>query len=520
MSVIKETRNTLNKLNESVSAYFRFASDLLGHPDAYVVRHFHSLISTLKKQKFKSISSNSPPKIEDVFKEWQKYLKSQNPTQKEILRMIRLGLSVLGLENEAEFRNFIKRQDVTPKLFKWLNSYVWRFQILNPEFNFKDDFWLELLEDWFFQISNSKLTIHNLLEKHSLLLDFEDYKAKKSHKAYFQTEAEKMFTLLENQKISDEALFSSILEITSNKFYLQFFPSDFFIDYILSKYFYHLLEKYLANRFDFDLFKTILYSFTNLSSRKGCERFIKLFKGIEWNINEREKREIKSFVKNKLGDPRINKSDWQILREIDENVYIKIRYWFNEQDFNLFFEFAFAGKADPHRRKECWQKYLYYADDLRIFLANQNEINKFKKLTETKDFDLLIKPILNHSTLTSLVIKIDRLLIFETVETGTAAYVYNINSIKSKASLSQNEKTLLNFFDIYFIKNLSTPIRLRDYFVFTDIVYDAKKDQASFRKSPHWRFSRSNQFWIESVESMMIELYGITPKTKEEIDHA
>ena len=62
--------------------------------------------------------------------------------------------------------------------------------------------------------------------------------------------------------------------------------------------------------------------------------------------------------------------------------------------------------------------------------------------------------------------------------------------------------------------------RLRDYFVFTDIVYDAKKDQASFRKSPHWRFSRSNQFWIESVESMMIELYGITPKTKEEIDHA
>jgi len=50
MSVIKETRNTLNKLNESVSAYFRFASDLLGHPDAYVVRHFHSLISTLKKQ--------------------------------------------------------------------------------------------------------------------------------------------------------------------------------------------------------------------------------------------------------------------------------------------------------------------------------------------------------------------------------------------------------------------------------------------------------------------------------------
>ena len=114
-------------------------------------------------------------------------------------------------------------------------------------------------------------------------------------------------------------------------------------------------------------------------------------------------------------------------------------------------------------------------------------------------------------------------MIFETVDTGTAAYVYNINSIKNKPSLSENEKILLRFYDTYFGKNISVPIRLRDYFIFTDIVYDAKKDQASFRRSPHWRFSRSNRFWNESVTCMMKELYELTPrnpKTGEEINYA
>ncbi|MBU6195975.1 MAG: hypothetical protein KGO93_00225 [Cyanobacteria bacterium REEB446] len=522
MSVVLKIKESLSKLLDASNEYSHFSSEFFNHHNTYVIKHFNPLITRLRKLKTKSLNTISLTKIGDLKTEWGKYLK--NPDDIKIKKtIVRLGLSMSGLEDELEFRNLIKRQEPQRILLRWLNDYIWRFQILNEDYEFKDDFWLELLEDWFFQLSNSKIQINNLFEKHSLLLDFETYRKEKSEQVYFQAEAEKIFILLENQSINDENLSESILEIASNKFYVKFFPNDSFIDHLLSKYFHYLLEKYLANRSNFDLFKNILHAFTHLRSRKGCERFIKLFKTIEWNINEREKSEIKSFTKNKLGDPRINKSEWQILQESDEGVYKKIRYWFNEQDFNLFFEFAFKDSPDKHGRKECWQRYLYYADDFRIFLPDRYKINQFKKLTEKKDIDLFIEPILNHSSLTSFVLKIDQILIFETVDTGTAAYVYNINSIKNKPSLSENEKILLRFYDTYFGKNISVPIRLRDYFIFTDIVYDAKKDQASFRRSPHWRFSRSNRFWNESVTCMMKELYELTPrnpKTGEEINYA
>jgi hypothetical protein len=523
MNIVLEIKESIRKLLDSSNEYSRFSSQFHQHPTDYITKHFNDLINRLKKQRKQSLSSRSLTKIKDLKTEWVNYLKNPNPSNIELGRIIRLGLSIPGLEDELEFRNLIKRQEPQPILLRWLNDYIWRFQILNEDYKFKDDFWLELLEDWFFQLSNSKTRINKLFEKHSLLLEFEVYRKEKSHLEYFQAEAEGIFSTLKERKLSDESLSESILEIASNNFHVKFFPSDSFIDYLLSKYFNYLLEKYLANRFNFDLFKNILHAFTHLHSRKGCERFIKLFKAIEMNINDREKNETKSFTKNKLGDPRIHKSEWQILRDSDEDIYKKIRYWFNEQEFNLFFEFAFKDSPDKHGRKECWLRYLWYADDLRIFLPDQYRIKEFKKLTEKKDINLFIEPILNHSSLTSCVIKINEILIFETVDTGTAAYVYNINSIKTKASLSENEKILLKFYDNYFGKNVSVPIRLRDYFIFTDIVYDAKKDQASFRRSPHWRFSRSNRLWSDSVKSMMAELYKLTPKdpkTGEEIKYA
>lgn len=527
MIVIEKTVDTLSKLNDSVRAYVSFASEFFNRPSDYVVRHFNSLILNLKSQRAKSINASPAPRTKDLETEWTHYLTNPNPTDREIKKIIRLGLSISGLEYEPEFRELIKRQEPQRILFKWLNSYVWRCQILNPEFNFKDEFWLELLEDWFFQISNSKLTIHHLLEKHSLLLDFEDYISKKSHKEYYQKEAAEIFRLLEQQNVSEDKLLETVRDFISNRFYLDFFPSDPFLDDILAKYFTYLMEKYLQDRSKIDLLKVILYNCTNPLAVKGCERFLKVFKSIESTISERETQEIISFTNNKLGDPRINKSNWQTLKDRDESTYKKIRYWFTEGDFNLFFEFVFAGAPDPHKRKECWQRYLYDADGFRIFLPNQTKIREFKELAEKKDLNLFIEPILNTSGVTSFVIKIDEIFIIETKETGNASYVYDVGYIKSKSksNFAFGEKTVKYFYEEIFREDgdYIKEIPSKNYTRYETLAPDGK-NEVSFLTSKHWRFTHDkNHNWHQSVALMMKQLHGLTPrnpKTGEEINYA
>jgi hypothetical protein len=527
MTIMENTINTIKQLNDCITAYSIFSLDFFNRPSDYIMKHFHPLILNLKRHRAKAINEFSLPKTKDLETEWTNYLINPNPSDAEIKRIIRLGLSVSGLEDELEFRNLIQRQEPQRILFKWLNSYVWRFQILNSEYNFKNDFWLELVENWISLLNSSKIKIPNLSEKHSLIFDFKDYKARKSHKEYYDKEAAEIFSLLENERIPEDKLLETVRDKISNKFYIDFFPSDPFLDDILARYFTYLLEKYLNDRSRLDLLRALLYNCTNPLTLKGCERFIKLFKSIEANINEREKNEIKIFTKNKLGDPRINKSEWQVLKENDEKIYKKIRYWFNEQDFNLFFEFVFAGAVDPHGRKECWQRYLYDADDFRIFLPNQNKINEFKRLSEKKDIDLFIEPILNTSGVTSFVIKIDEIFIIETKETGNASYVYDVGYIRNKSELDwkSGEKTVKYFYEEIFREDgdYIKKIPSKDYTKYETLAPDGK-NEISFQKSRHWRFTHDQHYnWHRAVTIMMMQLHGLypkDPKTGEEIKYA
>jgi hypothetical protein len=219
MTIMENTINTIKQLNDCITAYSIFSLDFFNRPSDYIMKHFHPLILNLKRHRAKAINEFSLPKTKDLETEWTNYLINPNPSDAEIKRIIRLGLSVSGLEDELEFRNLIQRQEPQRILFKWLNSYVWRFQILNSEYNFKNDFWLELVENWISLLNSSKIKIPNLSEKHSLIFDFKDYKARKSHKEYYDKEAAEIFSLLENERIPEDKLLETVRDKISNKFF-------------------------------------------------------------------------------------------------------------------------------------------------------------------------------------------------------------------------------------------------------------------------------------------------------------
>jgi hypothetical protein len=519
-NAIDTIQEHLRNLSSSIQSYVSFANEFKARPNAYVIRHFSELIKSLKSHKIKSQNDFQKndfqkPEIQDLITEWNKYINNPKPSDYEIKRIIRLGLSTLGLEDIEEFRNLIKRQDPQRTLHNWLNNYVWRFQILNPDFKFKDKFWLELLEGWHFWLINSPTKINYLMEKHEVLLDYDEFINHNSHQAYFKRESEAIFKILEEQNSTTNDLLYSITEIVSERFYVNFYNEDAIIDELLNKYFDYLFQNYLDNRNFSDELKKILFNCCNLFTTLGCERFIKLFKAIEKDLSSSEEEIIKNFTKNKLGDPRVSKSNWQILKDTDEKTFKKILCWFTKHEFNLFFEFVFAGSPDPHKRKECWQRYLDYADDFRIFLPTENKIKEFKKFILNKNSETIQEPILNKSGVTSFVIKIDEIFIIETKETGNASYVYDVGYInqKHKSELKHGEKTVKYFFDEIFREDgdYIKKIPSKEYTRYEGLAPDGK-NEVSFLNSKHWRFTHDQHCqWHQAVTIMMKQVHKLDP---------
>jgi hypothetical protein len=516
-NAIDTIQEHLRNLSNSIQNYVSFANEFKARPEAYIIRHFTELIKSLKSHKIKSRNDFQKPEIQDLITEWNKYINNPKPSDYEIKRIIRLGLSTLGLEDIEEFRNLIKRQDPQRTLHNWLNNYVWRFQILNPTFKFKDKFWLELLEGWHFWLINSSTRVNHLMEKHELLLNYTEFINHNSHQTYFTKESEAIFKILEEQNTTTNDLLYSITEIISERFYVNFYNEDAIIDELLNKYFDYLFQNYLDNRNFSDELKKILFNCCNLLTTLGCERFIKLFKAIEKDLSSYEKETIKNFTKNKLGDPRVSKSNWQRLKDTDEKIFKKILYWFNEQDFNLFFEFVFAGSPDPHGRKECWRRYLHLVDDFRIFLPTENKIKEFKEFIANKKLESIREPIFNKSGKTSFVMMIGLILIFETREDGNAAYVYDVQELKNKSSSNKYEKRILEFFNTFFIENQNSPVKIKDYLASGDHVALNGSNEYRFHHKKHWRFTHDqNLAWHEKVKNMMRQVHGLTTKSIEE----
>ena len=189
-------------------------------------------------------------------------------------------------------------------------------------------------------------------------------------------------------------------------------------------------------------------------------------------------------------------------------------FWLNEADFELFFEYVFAGQPDEHGRRECWKRYIPYADDIRIFLPNKSRIEGFKNLAKENNRESILEPIENSSFLTSFIIKIDKVIIFETVETGNASYVYDLSSsdFENPTNYSR-QKAVLRFYNLIFNSNnyQQQAINATTSLAFADLAPNGSNEY-SFSSNRHWRFTHDKNYrWHDSVRNMMKQVHNLSP---------
>lgn len=157
---------------------------------------------------------------------------------------------------------------------------------------------------------------------------------------------------------------------------------------------------------------------------------------------------IQSFLIRTIKDPRLNDTAWKSLRARNKSIYDGLRYWFVEADFDLFFEFAFRNSRDDHKRKEIWSKFLKQAHDFRVFLPSFS-YNEFR--SQEKDENKHTQVYRNNDHITGFLMCIENLVIYEAVETGNAAYIFDCAELE--VNPSHDAKMVLRYLSHLFEKN-------------------------------------------------------------------
>jgi hypothetical protein len=444
---------------------------------------------------------------DNVIENWNEYQSDKSPSISHIKKMIRIGLSTSGLEYDLEFQNFIFRQESQKKIFEWLYSYLMRFQILNTDFDFRRTrFWLDISLDWINKMNHSGNP--SLTQRKKLLEEFES-------KFIYRQESfieEKVSTIMKNLSV-DLILEQALLNALRREFDINCYSSDYIYQRCLGLLFDTRREEYLTNRKNEKLLTQLLEDFCIFNSNSSYERFIRIFRDLILNINENEKNQIKKFTKGQLGDPRIEKNNWITLQSMDKKVFKTILLWFNEADFNLFFDFVFSGKPDQHARKKCWKRYIAYADDIRIFLPSKTKINEFNQVAIRSNIETVLEPIENLSRLTSFIIKIDKIIIFETVEAPNASYVYDLNSEELRNSSNYDSKQVIKLYDILFNSPSQVKsVNVKNHLAFVDLAPNGLLEY-SFYSHRNWRFTHDkNLVWHDAVKTMMHQVHKLAPK--------
>ena len=274
-------------------------------------------------------------------------------------------------------------------------------------------------------------------------------------------------------------------------------------------YFTECLEGYINNRWSYNIgaLSFLLNVFCDLFTQEGTRRFAIIFQGLENRLSTNEKE----LIIELMGDPRKDPQKWKLLKITDEGIYDKILYWFNKADFEWFFDFIFEGKFDTHHRKDCWKRYLRYANEFKVFL-HPNKWNEFhaEKARMGRDWKISTEPIFNTSGLTSFVIKTPKVLIYETVESGNASYIYDLKA------LGFGTKPVQNFIDKAFSNTPVQKIDAKHHLAHTRLAPDIKgvTSPAYFHRKHtqrHWRVTHSAFSWHEPVRVMMEEIHDMKP---------
>jgi|GEM_PF-4468054 len=489
----------MDRLNDALQSYRVFADQLEKNPKAYVDKHFKSL----SKKRFTSNPDNVPPPlIKNARQEWARYLQTNTHSPDVRSAMLSLGLRDASLIEEEAFFKFVQRQPDSPKMTRWVSSFVCRFVALNPNYHSLTPHWLKHLE--------KKVPIYP--ERLPQIKAPSSYTAK-SHDTFITKTINNALHYLNDDNVPmvdvAYALTDYFKAVTLES--VRFYETDTIVHSVMSRYFDWQCQMYLASRTTTEMLEALLENFCHPNRQESCERFIALFNDLKQALSTEEKKIIQDFCQGSLGDPRLQPADWMLLKELDREIYNTILYWFNEADFDLFFEFVFKGAPDEHGRKACWKRYLPYAVDFKVLLP-KNRMQDFKQLVDSGQLTTHMKPLLNRSGLTSFVIRTPQVLIYETQETKNSSYVFDLMSlgVPSKSDAYPVRKIQA------FMKNVfgeaPLPVYAKDLLAHTTLAPDGRLER-NFGTSRHWRFRHDQQnIWHEAVRMMMNQVHQMPPR--------
>lgn len=523
MTSLEKSYEQINLLHQSLEEFDAQINAMLDDPSAFIRTHFNKITKGFNSSTRQKLSASEN---KDIVQLWEDYCNGQNPKDYEIRNIIRRGLSSPELEGDEEFKALLTRQTPSKSLMKKLYTYVVRFQATNPDFDFKNMFWINLLVDWGTLkgfVFEKKQNVSTMLEplRKKLIND------PGAHIAWLEQVFNKLSDKIELKDSSKIDI--SVMNALQEEFDIAFYKNDAIYNLCLTILFSDLLTKYEHLPYSSHLklleLNKLLTCFCDFNSgdESTFQRFFEFWDQFGERLVKEEKQCLKSYLLTQLGDPRLKKQAWfsfQILNEEycgNLNCYKAILYWFNEADFKLFFQFAFEGKPDPHGRSECWSRYLPYAEDLKIFLPNKQKCMEFQALA--KEEGVTLKPYLNGSRRTAFVIKIEDILIYEVVETGHAAYVYNLKSkIFNTQRLQPEVEGIKSFVDFcfgeennYLDEEEYAEINT-EHFLRHTVLADDGKNEWGFKHKENWRFTHGQDLvWIESVRNMMRQLHKLSP---------
>ncbi len=504
-------QSTLQQLTHSVQAYQTFAEQLT-HKDAkgHVQTAFNEFFADLKKKGAKIKEHHASPSTTTVQEKWAAYQQIENPNSDTIRQMLRIGLSTLGLEDNPEFLAFVGRQQPHPMVYRWVKTYVWRFLILQlKEPHPATAQWVEQLLRLETQLGYDTLQLQQ----------YQKAVANTQHASYIQRLIDAAYQTLQKEDAPPElveetlcAWFQAMLPKVI------FYPQDAIIAQCFAGYFDFCLQQYVSQyRGDEHRLTALLTAFATLHTDEGRGRFHQLFTTLKsTTIHPTEQEAIKAHCSHQIGDPRLTPAAWIPLKQAYPKMFRLIQYWFNEADFELFFEFVFPpDKPDKHGRKACWQRYLPYAEDFKIFLP-EHELRRFNDLKTNGQLKTDLEPWLNLSKLTSFVIKTNKVLIFETQDEGNSAYIYDLTALTDETLA---EQTILAFVETVFnktttlVKQLNIKSSLARKGLHPDLAPDGKGYYHFPSEVRHYRFTHDPEGkWHESVRQMMRQIHGLSPR--------
>jgi hypothetical protein len=503
----EDTRKKLGRLSEAILGYEAFAKKFEADPTTWV---------KIEERGGPTPPPPPPPPPVDITQEWYAFLEQNEYQNKEIVRMIRRGLTMGKgvLLERTDFMDFIVLQAPHPRVYKWLHASVWRFCILQEDPHPNCNIWFSCLESMG-KVLLGRLPLPNNLaqiqEQQKELARYKRWLKDDKHTAYIEQLVQKIVSALKTKQSHEQNVLNEIKSGCFQHLGLTLYADEYIVQRSVDVYFTECLNEYMKNRTpqNSETLRFLLSVFCDLTMREGTRRFAIIFTALENSLSPQEQE----TIINLMGDPRKDPEKWSLLKSQEQAIYNEILYWFNKADFEWFFDFIFKGRFDTHHRKDCWKRYLRYANEFKVFLP-RDKWDEFhaEKAHMGQDWKISTEPIFNTSGLTSFVIKTPKVLIYETVESGNASYIYDLKALGSWT------KPVQDFIEKAFSNTPVQKIDAKHHLAHTGLAPDIKgvTNPDYFRQNQtrrHWRVTHNQHAynWHEPVRVMMEEIHDMKP---------